>query len=85
MTSRGTRILAGSLLVAHGLTEERAETILRAFTAADLDIVKREPVVEPNPGPKAEKPNERVEQLRQIVYRVKNAPIIATEHEEHEA
>lgn len=66
MTTRGTRILAGSLLVANGLSEEHAETILRAFTAADLDIVKRPPA-EPQTGPKAEKPHERVEELRRIV------------------
>lgn len=70
MTAPGTRVLAGSLLVSLGMSEDRAEDILRAFTAADLDIVKRQPPVEPYTGEKAEKPHERVEELRRIVHSV---------------
>lgn len=66
MTTHGTRILAGSLLVANGITEEHAETILRSFTAANLDIVKRPPA-EPKSGPRSKDPNPHVDRLRQIV------------------
>ncbi len=68
MTTRGTRILAGSLIVAHGIPEELAEDILRAFTAANLDIVKREPPVEPETGPRSKDPNPHVDRLRQILH-----------------
>ena len=54
MTTPGTRVLAGRLLVSHGMSEDAAESILRSFTAANLDIVKREPPVEPYTGDKAE-------------------------------
>lgn len=53
MTTPGTRVLAGRLLVSTGMSEDAAETILRTFTAANLDIVKREPPVEPYTGDKA--------------------------------
>lgn len=73
MTTHGTRILAGSLLVAHGIPEERAETILRAFTAADLDIVKRPPA-EPQTGPKAE-PTTRDQHIAEAKAAIKAARI----------
>ena len=78
MTAPGTRVLAGSLLVSLGLSEDRAEDILRAFTAADLDIVKRQPPVEPYTGEKAENPAEHVANLKAIVRSVTKP----TEYEE---
>jgi hypothetical protein len=77
MTTHGTRIQAHGLLVAHGIPEERAETILRAFTAADLDIVKRAPA-EPVTGPRSADPNPHVDRLREIV----RAATKPTEYEE---
>lgn len=53
MTTPGTRAQAGRLLVSHGMSEADAEAILRSFTAADLDIVKREPAPVPWTGEKA--------------------------------
>lgn len=64
MTAPGTRVLAGRLLVSHGMSEDAAEAILRSFTAADLDIVKREPPPVPYTGERTEEPTTEYEKAR---------------------
>lgn len=67
MTLPSVRAQAARIITDHGARDDQAESILRAFTAAGLNIIRRPEQVEPQTGKRAEKPHERVEELRRIV------------------
>lgn len=67
MTLPSVRAQAARIITDHGARDDQAESILRAFTAAGLNIIRRPEQVEPQTGPKAEKTHERVQQLRALI------------------
>lgn len=56
MTLPSVRAQAARIITDHGAREDQAESILRAFTAAGLNIIRRPEQVEPQTGPKAQRP-----------------------------
>lgn len=66
-TSAADHAKALRLIQETGHTLDQANAVMAKLYAAGIHLVSIDPPVEPQTGPKAEKPHERVEELRRIV------------------
>lgn len=77
-TSAADHAKALRLMQELGHTLDQANAVMARFNAAGIHLVSIDPPAEPQTGKRAEKPHERVEELRRIVASVTKP----TEYEE---
>jgi len=71
MTLPAIRAEAARIITRHGAREDQAESILRDFTAAGLNIIRPPAPVEPDTGPRAE-PTPTYAEARAAIRRTPN-------------